>query len=84
MDQNTFSLGALGNHLRRMQELSETPVKSLVTVSDEAQYDKLISTMDQLVMSGLSSAVLLFEWELIYIHDLHHPPALEFIEQGQQ
>lgn len=82
MDQDTFSLGALGNHLRRMQELSDTPIKALITVSDEARYDKLIATMDQLIMSGLNSAVLLSEWEMTHINHLHHPPSQEVIGKG--
>ncbi len=73
MNQDTFSLSALGNHLRRLQELSETPVRALVTVSDQARFDKLISTMDQLIMSGLSSAVLVSEWEMSHLNELRHP-----------
>ncbi len=72
LDKDTLSLSALGNRLRRQQELSESPVRALVSVSDEARFERLILTMDQLIMSGLSSAVLVSEWEMNYLNSLRH------------
>lgn len=74
---DTFGIGGLGNHLRRMQDLSETPIKTLVGVQEDAGYNFFIAALDQLIMSGLTDYQILSSWEMQSMPAFRNPSEMD-------
>lgn len=74
---DTFGIGGLGNHLRRMQDLSDTPIQTLVGVQEDANYGLFIAALDQLIMSGLTDYQILSSWEMQSMSAFRNPSAMD-------
>ena len=67
MGGETYSLGGLGNHLRRIQELSDAKEQFLFGFREDLRYENLVETVDQIILSGIGETNLLSPWEFDYL-----------------
>ena len=67
MGGETYSLGGLGNHLRRIQELSDVKEQFLFGFREDLRYENLVETLDQVILSGIGETDLLSPWEYDYL-----------------